>query len=50
MPGQHKSAEHAWYFVSFVYAGWTECLCGFRPTSQSDMDTHDFSVKIAIMA
>jgi len=32
--------EHGWRDVQFVYGGWIECHCGFRPYSQQDMDMH----------
>lgn len=31
---------HEWFEVQFSYGGWIECTCGFRPTSQEDMDNH----------
>lgn len=31
---------HEWVEVTFSYAGWIECSCGFRPQSQEDMDRH----------
>lgn len=31
---------HSWVLVSFSYGQWTECLCGYRPESQEDMDSH----------
>lgn len=33
-------SEHAWGCISFNYASWTECDCGYRPESQEDMDNH----------
>lgn len=33
-------AEHAWREVTFNFAGWIECRCGFNPQSQEDMDAH----------
>lgn len=32
--------KHEWIEVQFVYGGWTECLCGFRPNNQKEMDSH----------
>ena len=31
---------HKWAEVSFNYASWIECSCGYRPHSQQDMDAH----------
>jgi hypothetical protein len=32
--------EHEWVQVSFIYGTWIECRCGYRPTSQQEMDAH----------
>lgn len=31
---------HEWIEVQFIYGTWIECTCGFKPTSQEDMDNH----------
>lgn len=35
-----EEEPHVWLFVNFVYSGWTECTCGFRPNNQKEMDEH----------
>jgi hypothetical protein len=34
------STAHEWGYVSFNFASWTECSCGFRPQSQEEFDAH----------
>jgi hypothetical protein len=31
---------HEWVLVEFVFGSWTECICGFVPQSQEEMDAH----------
>lgn len=32
--------KHEWFEVSFTYASWVECTCGFRPDSEAAMAQH----------
>lgn len=32
--------KHEWGFVSFAFASWTECSCGYRPDSQEEYNQH----------
>lgn len=36
-----KEIKHEWIEIQFIFDGWIECTCGFRPNSQKDMDNHD---------
>lgn len=31
---------HGWFDLAFSYATFIECECGFRPSSQEEMDAH----------
>lgn len=39
-PPAGEGVDHDWFYVQFNYGGWTECECGFIPSSQEDMDAH----------
>lgn len=33
-------SEHGWFEIAYSYATFIECECGFRPSSQQEMDAH----------
>lgn len=35
-----ETITHEWFTIAFNYASFIECECGFRPSSQEEMDAH----------
>lgn len=36
----NDNIDHEWFTIIYSYATFTECECGFRPSSQEEMDAH----------